>query len=98
MDVQSYPVVFIWVMRSDTPSANYGFELADLDPEHEISFITEVGIADNYTLEALPGIFSLGSMVYWCVWINTLDRGRGGSFYQYGDFFADIPERIGGLS
>lgn len=76
------PVVFTWVMRPETPSANYGFELADLDPEHEFSFITELGPADNYTLEALPGIFSPGSMVYWGVWINTPDGGRGASFYR----------------
>jgi len=76
------PVVFTWVMRSDTPSANYAFELADLDPEYEFSFIYELGPADNYTLEAMPGIFSPGSMYYWCVWINTPDRGRGASFYR----------------
>ncbi len=76
------PVVFTWVMRPDTPSANYGFELADLDPEHEISFITELGPADNYTLQALPGNFFPGSMYYWCVLINTPDGGRGASLYR----------------
>jgi len=82
VETVNLPETFFWEMRPDTPGASYEFELADLNPEHEWSFLAEAGAADHYTLETLPQNFYPGMMYYWCVWIHTLDGGRGASMFR----------------
>ena len=82
VETVNLPETFFWEMRLDTPGASYEFELADLNPEHEWSFLAEAGAADHYTLETLPQNFYPGMMYYWCVWIHTLDGGRGASMFR----------------
>jgi hypothetical protein len=82
VEIVNLPETFFWEMRPETPGASYELELADLNPEHEWSFLAEAGAADHYTLETLPQNFYPGMLYYWCVWIHTLDGGRGASMYR----------------
>jgi hypothetical protein len=88
--IVSLPNAFQWTVRPATPSDSYEFNLSDpVDSSPFFYTIPPLGYVSSYTLNSLPGGFSVGTSYGWFVAVYSPDGGYGESFYYRGVKFSN---------